>query len=359
MTPPLLPLLPFDRTWQRRDALYTLFHAWVGLLVCFGVGGLLGYAASFVWPGAYRSTQVVYVALNPYRAYSDAGFLALSKPKYANLDNYHYWQMSQLNTFILSDRVLRAAQQDLPAGDWQNVGLEDLRASLSAEWRTAGEWDLSAVDSQAAAARQLSEAWSRAAAAQVEQAVSSAQQLISLDQALQATTARLLQAQARLGLLSAAPPRWQAWQAQLAAQPASPLSPDLQWQMAGLALNLADDSPAWSALLAAQPHAGDPAALAAAWLDRLAAQAALDAALLPEQVAQLTREQNDLQAAYSHAQTESAGLSPNLSIERIGAPELQTLRPAALLALVGAVLGLLVGLIVALGRIARRPQAAA
>jgi hypothetical protein len=49
---------------------------------------------SYAWPSHSRATSQIYLALNPYRRYSDAMFEALANPRYSNLDNYQYWQMS-------------------------------------------------------------------------------------------------------------------------------------------------------------------------------------------------------------------------------------------------------------------------
>jgi hypothetical protein len=213
------------------------------------------------------------------------------------------------------------------------------------------------VDDQPQRARQLAAAWSEAASSQVQQAVASSQHVIQLDEELESVTAQAQRERDRLALLTVAPARIQDWQAQLSALPGDTFSPvDLRWQMAGLALSLTDGSTAWSTLLAGQPQAQTTAAQAAAWLQGVASQAALDAALLPTQIVALEQQQEQLRSAYAQAQSDSAGLSPNIAIERIGPPSVDTLRPTSTLALVGALIGLLAGLAAALSRVMKAAQ---
>lgn len=346
-----------QQTWILRAELYRAFHRWPWLLACFAGGALLGWLAAFLWPAYIRSEQTVYVGLNPYRTYSDTKFLALARPKYSNIDNYHYWQMSQLETFIFSAPVLEETLAALRQADayWDEVSLDGLRNRLDAEWRTAGDWTLLAVDDRAAQSRQAVEAWSAVVARQVQAAVAAAQLTFELDQQLQASAASIGPVERRLAALQAARPTLDGWLDRLAALPSrAPLEPDLRWQLAGLAASLAGSDPAWKALLAAQPQAGTTPTQAAEWLKQALALVESDQAALPQQHEALLAQRQALQDQYRQSQEASWSLSPNLTIESIGPVNTQTVRPASLLALIGGLVGLLGWALFELVRITRR-----
>ena len=130
--------------WTLREALNNTFHNWPYILACIIIGALLGWGLSYVWPSYYRASSNIYIGLNPYRKFSDTNFEALANPKYSNLDNYHYWQMSQLNSAILMDSYLEATLDKLRQADpyWQTVDVAQLRGMLEIEWRSSGTWSL-------------------------------------------------------------------------------------------------------------------------------------------------------------------------------------------------------------------------
>ncbi len=352
--------MQIDKTWDLRDELYRAFHRWPVLVAGFALGALLGWLAAYIWPAYTRSTQTIYVGLNPYRAYSDAQFLALARPKYSNLDNYHYWQMSQLETVIFSpdflDKTLARLHKQDPA--WQQVDVESLRSMLDAEWRTAGDWDLVAVDRQSVRAQQAVYAWSAVVVEQVDLAVKASQDAFMLDERLQEAGASLQRLQQRQTVLTAAHPALATLRTGLLSRKAdSSIDPQLRWQLSGLVSSLAGDDAAWSELLSNQPQADTPGAQALAWLDQVAVRTSTDQIQLPAQITELQRQYSDLQSQYQQAQAASLSLSPNLTVKEVSMVRSQVVRPASTLALIGGLLGLLGWALLELVRITHRSAA--
>lgn len=346
-----------NKHWQLRDEWYRIFHNWPVLAALFLLGGLLGWAAGWIWPSYSRASREVYVALNPYRAYSDAQFLALAKPRYSNIDNYHYWQMNQLETAILRSDLLRAALEKLRTQDpyWNNIDADGLRAMLDSEWRTAGAWRLSVFHGDGRRARQALEAWSEQIMTVIPQAVSAARETFVLDQQLGEANRDLTAARLRQTTLLQAEAGLQAWREQAAGLPADQsLSPKARWQVFSLSTAHALDTPAWQALLDAQPKPDAPANEYLSWSEQVLAEVRAELAALPEQIQVQEIQAQDLQARYDAAASASLSLSPNLAVESIGAVQVEKMRPTATLALVGAFLGMLAGLLLQLVRITRR-----
>ncbi len=158
-----------NRTWNLREELYNVLHRWQILLAAALLGCFVGWGLSWIWPAHYRASSQIYIALNPYRKFSDSVFEALANPKYSNLDNYHYWQMSQLESAITMDGFLEPVLDRLREIDpyWENVDIDALRSILKSEWRTSGTWSLIANHPDSAHASQAARVWSDVVVEQV------------------------------------------------------------------------------------------------------------------------------------------------------------------------------------------------
>lgn len=351
-----------NKHWQLREELYRAFHNWPLLVAFFLLGALLGWLAGYVWPPYYRATREVYVALNPYRTYSDARFLALAKPRYSNIDNYHYWQMNQLETVIYRDRLVRTALENLRREDpyWNAVDEAQFRRMLDAEWRTAGAWRLTAAHADPQRARQAALAWSDLATQSAAQAITAARETLVLDQQLTQAAAAQLENQLRVKSMIGAEQSLRAWLETAAGlDPAAALPPDLRWQVFSLTTAYATDDPAWQALLADQPAPDAPVSTFLSWAQAALGRLQAELAVLPAQTAALEAENAGLKERFKTAADDSLGLSPNLDIESFGEIEIRTVRPASTLALVGGFVGLLAWLLAQVGRATRPMRMAA
>jgi hypothetical protein len=349
-----------NRHWILRDEYYRLFHRWPAMVVFFAVGCLLGWLLAYLWPPYYKASRDVYVGLNAYRTYSDTNFLALAKPRYANIDNYHYWQMNQLNTILSMDALLQETLEELRSLDayWENVDRQGLRDLLDTDWRTAGEWSLNVSHSDQARALQALEVWSQVGVTQAQSAVDSARSAILIDQHLEQVAEELFAARQRQQVLTAGRANLQEWLAQSASLPQNQaLSPVERWNVFSVVAGLALDDPAWQAILASQPAADALPGEYQTWLAPVLQQIDLELAALPVTIDSLEQQRLALEEEYSAASELSLGLSPNLEIEQFGPLSARIVRPTTTLILVGGFIGLLLWLLVELVRINRRVQA--
>jgi hypothetical protein len=349
-----------NRTWSLRDEYYRLFHRWPVMLVFFALGCLLGGLLAYLWPAYYKASREIYVGLNAYRAYSDVNFLALAKPRYANIDNYQYWQMNQLNTILSMDVVLQETLDELRLQDsyWAGVDIPGLRRLLDTDWRTAGAWNLNVSHPDQQRALQALDVWSNIAEKHVQAAVKSARHTFMIDQQLEQAAQGLFTARQRQQALAASQAALQAWLEGSARLPQDqPLTPTEKWKVFSAASALALDDPAWRAILDSQP---DPDASPEAyrqWITRVLEQIELEQAALPPRLASLEQERAALEERYDVESELSLGLSPNIEIEQFGPQSARLVRPSTTLILVGGFVGLLLWLLVELIRITQRVQA--
>lgn len=339
------------------EAAYLAFHQWYVLVVFIVIGGLVGGLIAAVLPPHYRAQAHLYVALNPYRTYSDSVFLALANPKYSNIDNYKYWQLSQLETVIQLDGFLQETLEHLQAEDpyWTGVSLAGLRTMLSAEWRSAGRWDLVAEGQSPERLEQAAAAWQAVSLERVQAAIRSAQQAILTDQELQAGADVLVAAQTRLHDLQAARSRLADWTAALAESPAGePLPEFARWQGLGLVSGLAEFSPGWQDLLAAQPPEAALPEAYRTWGDRADAFLAGEIRGLEARLETLAAGRERLGETYREQFDASLGLSPAIEIEALDRTPARPVRAPELLILVGALCGGLAWLLLQTVRLTRR-----
>lgn len=349
-----------NRYWNLRDEFYRLFHRWPAMLVFFALGCLAGWLLAYLWPAYFKASREIYVGLNAYRTYSDTNFLALAKPRYSNIDNYHYWQMNQLDTILVMDALLQETLTELREQDpyWDSLDIQGLRELLDTDWRTAGEWSLSVSHPDAGRARQALEVWSVLALERARLAVGAARETFMIDQDLEQIAGELFSAQRRLQALAASREILQSWLEKLNTYPESQsLSPVERWQIYSASASLALDDPAWRRILADQPSEEAAAQAYRIWIPQVLQQIDQELGALPDQITALEAQREALKEKYSSESANSLGLSPNLEFQQIGPVSAQVMRPTTTLILVGGFIGLLVWVFVELIRITRRVQA--
>jgi hypothetical protein len=349
-----------NRTWFLRNEFYQALHRWPAMILFLALGCAIGWLISWIWPPVYKATSQVYVGLNAYRALNDTRFLAAARPKYSNVDNYHYWQMSQLNAAIFLDKYIEETLKDLRKSDerWKHIRPDELRSMLDAQWRTSGNWDLIAQYSDEEMASQAAAAWSKIAVEQSRSAVNASRDAIYTDQELQSVREAALQAGMRQQLLQKATAALENWQKTIlqpvagqATEQAVPLPADKRWQLLALVTSLAQFNPAWQTILAAQPAPEAPSSAYTTWLEQVKAQIDTEISTLDQQQAGLKDQQGQLEARYTALADSSLGFAPTLEFD---GPRQQTttrLRPTGMLILIGGIVGLLGWVIVQLALI--------
>ena len=243
--------------WLLKDALYQIFHQWAKMILFFTLGCLIGWGVTFIIPISYLATSHVYVALNPYRAYSDTTFQAVANPKYANVDDYKNWQMEQLENIIFLDEFINQTLHILQKQDayWNSIDTETLRSMLDANWRSAGDWSLTASAKVPLHAEQASKTWAKVSVSNVQQAIKAAQNTVATDEELKTVAEKKVYAQTRIDELDEAQTGIAAWNEKIQQAPSDePLEPIEHWKLLAYVTNLSTFDPAWLAILNQQPE---------------------------------------------------------------------------------------------------------
>jgi hypothetical protein len=334
--------------WLFREEFYRSFHRWPIIIAFITLGCLIGWLCSLIWPSYYRSTVEVYVGFNPYREYSDTNFLALSKPRYANLDNYLYWQMYQLEGAIFLPEIIQDTLERLRLSDqyWNNISASQLTSMLDAEWRTAGQWNLTAESRDPDRGLQAVQTWSKTSVDQIKESVQSARNIIMIDDKLQSTTTKLREIEIRLQDLQLTRSSLLEWRAKFQDLPSSQtLDKTDRWRTVYLGTRIVTFTPPWQQIIKNEPAADAPPDAYIEWIDQIIPLIDAEIPILEPQITELDKESSRLQEEYSKEADESLGLSPNLEMKEIKEIPTKNIRPTSSLILIGGTIGLLIWLL--------------
>jgi len=343
--------------WILRDEIYGMLHRWPTMIVFLLLGSLIGWISLIIWPSYYQASSKIYVGLNPYRAYSDTNFLSLTKPKYANIDNYMYWQMYQLQAAIYLDGFIQETLEKLKEIDayWAKYDRLTLLDMLDAEWRTAGEWTLTGKHPEPERAMQIVQTWSRVVEENASEAIQAARNTIIIDQKLWVVSEELQNSQIRQQDLKISKKLITEWSEAAQNLPDSlPLDINERWRILYLTTHLADLTPPWQAILKEQPSENANSSDYIGWIEPITALIDAELSILPELINDLQREHNQLEIQYNHEADMSLSLSPNLEIKEIRDYPARVIQPTSGLVLIGGIVGLLIWILTQLVIITNR-----
>jgi hypothetical protein len=343
-----------DRHWTLRQELYIAFHRWPVIVACLLLGSLVGGVISLALPSYFKAIAQVYVGLNPYRAFSDARFLAVARPKYSNIDDYKDWQMSQLESAIYLDEFMQATLENLRAADpyWQDFNVDELSSLLEADWRSAGTWSLIAKHPDPTRATQAVTAWSDVVMQRVNEAIDSAREAIRVDQELQSVADERVALSLQRRELQSTTANLNKWKERITELPSgSSLDRIARWEILSQIARVAQFNPAWSIILESEPTPESQSKDYTEWIDAATLLINEDRAAIQEQLSSLDGRKTTLEEDFQAASEASLGLSPNLEVESIERLDPERVRPTRTLVLIGGLVGLLAWVWLSLARI--------
>jgi hypothetical protein len=230
---------------------------------------------------------------------------------------------------------------------------------LDVYWRNAGRWRLVAQDHDPQRAAEAVTAWQAVALDHVSSGVYHARQAFVLDTQLQALALEQTEVLSRTAELAQASEALQAWrnesQAWTSERPVEAGERDLLLAP----VQAAGTNSAFQALAASLPAAGAPNSDYQAWLGQSFATLNSEAAQLQAQSQALEIRRIELAGLYTAAAEKSRGFSANLEVDPLSdaPPAITIIRPTAVMALIGAILGLSAWIILWLGRAALKARA--
>jgi len=326
------------RTWRLQQELYKLFHQWHIMILIVGIGFFVGWMISYICPSKYRAISEIYVALNPYRTYSDTTFLALTHPKYSNLDNYLFWQMSQLEEVVYLSAIVNESLNQLQQIDpyWKTITEENFREMLEVDWRAAGKWSFIVEHYDPEHAEQAAITWSDFASNTVKNAVIAAQETFMIDQELQSIEDKKIEAQLRIEKLNQTNKSILDWKKTTRDNDLDlAIDNNLKWEIINIITLAADFSPLWQDILNKQPSSEAALKYYNSWINQVSITIDNEIQALQEETTSLEQKDDQLSDHYKEVSYESLGLSPNLAIENVVNYNSELIRPTSTISLIG------------------------
>ena len=335
--------------WDLRREILRFSHYWPLTFLAFLLGSLVGIGISYLFPVPYRAEAGLSVVFN----------LDIS-PR--NADDFKNWYLEQLDVFIYSDPVIEQALSTLRTQDpsWEAATPDDLRSSLHAYWRSAGQWRLVAEAPDAARADVMVKAWEDAVLSSTAKAIAHASQMQDLTNQYNQIVELEAAARMRSQELNQAQQALQSWlSVHGQADSQAPLDTLQRWQLLAAAGRVVDLNPAEQTLLENAPAAGSPAGDYAEWAGQVLTSFDLSLAILQAQEADLVSQREAISHGWNEALSNSGGLSAHLVVEALpGADQpAKAVRTPAAAALIGGIVGVLVWILFWLARPLRKARA--
>ena len=349
------------KTWSFRDEIFRMVNQWYIVLAFIIVGGLLGFAGTYLFPAPYRSTIDLYVGIDIIRVGEMEHVIPLAEHEPLNLDDYKNWQLKQVSDVISSNKVVERTLTELQkqGEDWNQVKATDLKEWMDIYWFDAGVWRLEVVHPQAEYASQAVEAWQDISYARIEELLVYSERVAELDAKLQSSNTSIGIVEERIANLDIFITNTEKWEAEL-----GNLSEDQTLDKeTRLALETWLDQQVelgsvHNVLIEAFPSAEANPQIYRDWLEeaRIGAEGLL--ADIQAEQALLAEKREEVLKEYHQAQDDSYGLSANLYLEpNFGFSQEELVRSTGTVTLVSGGIGLLVWVLMAFLRTRGKEEA--
>lgn len=345
--------------WVLREELLAAFHRWPTIVLFALVGAVLGLVFAYLWPASYRANVELSVELNPYRVLDDQYVPEFAGAEFRNIDDYKHWQMLQLSILVLSDPYMLETVTRLREKDavWEGVSPQELRGMLSANWRNAGRWRLSANSSTTQQAVDVVETWSEVVVDLTQESISSSRDLFRLELVMRSLNDELVELQLQQTALETAQIDIAELLNEFVLKPENEIITEaVRMQLFAKATAVKGLFPGGEELIDSLPQAGAAIGAYTVWFEEL--NQVIDREL--DSVQLLTAEiQDELSQArldWEENLDKASGLSATLNLENLqkNSTQVEEIRSYSLAALIGALLGLLAWIMVFLIRITRK-----
>ena len=333
--------------WDLRTEIYRLTHQWYMVMVFMVVGSSLGLGGSCLWPAQHRATQELYVGLNAYRSPYDGYAASLAGQSFDYIDDYKHWQMTQLNEFVVREKLLEETLTRLRSQDpyWDDVTTTNLRKTIRVTWRNVGKWRLVVEMGNPRRATQVVQTWSEVVYEDVNQAVDHAKQVVALDiQMSEVSGARNTTGLRQESLIYVQNELFE-WIKHFEEAPGDQaVTPGDHWEILGLVSRAATWGPAWDGLLEETPAVGSGSDQYIYWLQITDSIIGAELVTLPGKISWLDEQFNAIEQDYDLETANSYGLSSTLVIEKASddKPIIERVGHPGTFSLVGGLIGLFI-----------------
>lgn len=345
--------------WVLRDELLAAFHRWPIIVLFALVGALLGLVFAYLWPAFYRASVELSVELNPYRVLDDQYIPEFAGAEFRNIDDYKHWQMLQLSILVLSDPYMLETVTRLREKNekWESVSPQELREMLSANWRNAGRWQLSANDSTEQSAVEAVATWSEVVIDLTQESIASSRDLFRLELVLRSLNDALLELQQQQTTLEEMGGNVTEILEKFISIPSNEIISEAdRLELFALATQATGSVPGGQVLIDRFPQASSVIADYVVWFEELSLVLERELDSIQLRNVELQDNLSQVRSAWEDNLIKASGLSATLNIENSQKDNIQVekIRSYSLAGLIGTLLGIFSWILVFLVRISRK-----
>jgi hypothetical protein len=333
--------------WVLKDEILASTHRWPVIVIFAMAGALVALLAAYLWPSPYRANVEISVELNPYRVLDDQYLAAFTNAEFRNIDDYKHWQMLQLSIIVLSDPYIAESLNRLREIDpyWDSVDQQELREMLSANWRNAGSWLLSAnVDSESRAVDAV-ETWRDVIIDLTEDTIASSKSLFKLELNLRSLNDQLVENQLQEALLMELLQDLMEFRDKLSQLDLNSILPAEDHQaLLAMSTQLSDFLPGDMPAVSSFPDQNSKASQYLDWVELMINPVENQIHSLQVVNEILIQEVSDISTLWEAGLQDGQGLSATLNLQnrKDSAAEVRQIRSYGLAALMGSMIGLLI-----------------
>jgi len=333
--------------WVLKDEILAAMHRWPLIVIFALAGAIIGLAAAHFWPMPYRANVDISVELNPYRILDDQYLPAFTNAEFRNIDDYKHWQMLQLSIIVLSDPYMVETLNQLREIDpyWDSVDEQELRNRLSADWRNAGLWSLSANGETKSHTVDAVEVWRDVILDFTNDTIASSKSLFQLELSLRSLNDQLIENQLQLSLLMDSLRKLENTHSELSGlSQDSVLSNEIHQEIFQLNTQLVEGMPGEVLGLGSIPDQNSTVAEYRDWIEKMTSPVEDQIIFLQLKGEILGQEISDATLLWESALQDGKGLSATLNLvtRASSAPEVRQIRSYGFAALAGSMVGLLI-----------------
>ena len=336
--------------WRLQKKLIQFIKSWPILIAVFLGSGLITWGAVHLFPPLQRATADLYIGIDITRVYdvSSAATYTIAEP--FNVDDYKNWQLSQVNSIAISERLANLTLEKLQDLDpyWKNISVSEFKGMQDLNWYDVGTWRLQFQAPEIDRALQAVQVWREVLLQDLSRLIQESEDVLEFEGGMRASNTAILNLKTRTTVLELLIEEITAVQAELKkADPQQGMDDSTREEIWLSIAGAAEEDSLWEQILDEIPEKDQPNLEYIFWMDQVLAVVESDYESHLAIMEALVSDHETLTEDYVREIEEAEGLSASLYFEEEGSqPEIIEFYPDTQMAFLGSIVGLLIYIII-------------
>ncbi|MCJ7715180.1 MAG: hypothetical protein MUO54_01500 [Anaerolineales bacterium] len=336
--------------WKLQKKLVQFIKSWPILIAVFLGSGLISWGAVHLFPPLQQATADLYIGIDITRVYDVSSVATYTIAEPFNVDDYKNWQLSQVNSIAISERIANLTLEKLQILDpyWEDLSVTEFQEMQDLYWYDVGTWRLQYQSPETDHALQAVQTWREIIQQDLSRLIRESEDVLEFEGSMRALNTTISQLETRMVELEILVEQITAIQEELKNAGSLQVMDDSTREEIWLSIAGATvEGVLWEQILDEFPERDQPNQEFILWMDQVLAAAESDRerylAIMQEHIS----EHEMLTEDYIREIREAEGLSASLFIgEELPQPKIVKTYPDTQIAFLGSFVGLLIYVIV-------------